>query len=350
MGWQKFQDDYNQPIERWQKGPRNLISDVPGVSVGHHTVRSYRTGVTVIQPATDNVFLQKVPAAVHVINGFGKSTGLMQIEELGTLETPIVLTNTLAVGTAYQALVKQMLIDNPEIGRSTGTVNPVIMECNDGQINDIRALAITEEHVNQAFFACGESFAEGAVGAGTGMCCYGLKGGIGSASRRWTIDHQTFTLGALVLSNFGSLSDLVINHQPIGKALSQAIEEKRAEEKGSIITVLATDLPLDSRQLKRLAKRTSVGITRTGSFIGNGSGEVTLAFSTANRVAHFEETSWSTRKILSEKRMDECFQLTVSVVEEAVISSLIHAESTQDLAGKTIYSLKDAYELLKKRG
>ncbi len=344
MGWQDFQDDYNQPDTRWHKGPLNLLTDVPGITVGHQTVRlgKVQTGVTVIQPATGNVFREKLPAAMHVINGFGKSTGFMQVEELGTLETPIVLTNTLAVGTAYQALVRRLLAENPEIGISTGTVNPIVMECNDGQINAIRTLSVTEETIQQAFAACTETFAEGAVGAGTGMCCYDLKGGIGSASRQITFDGQTFTMGALVLSNFGSLEDLVINHRAIGKELKKVIQAEKKVEKGSIITILATDLPLDVRQLKRLAKRTSVGITRTGSFIGNGSGEVSLAFSTANRVAHFAESAWSMRTVLAENLMDDCFRMTVSVVEEAVVSSLMHAQSACDIHGKTVYSLSDA--------
>ena len=168
-----------------RKGVRNLITDVPGVTVGHCTIKNDRlyTGVTAILPQQDNVFLHKLPAAVHVINGFGKSAGLVQVEELGTLEAPILLTNTLSVPMAGHALVKYMLEQNPDIGDKTGTVNTVVMECNDGSINDIRALGVTEEHVQHALDVADKAFAEGDVGAGSGMICYDLKGGIGSASR-----------------------------------------------------------------------------------------------------------------------------------------------------------------------
>lgn len=340
MGLQtKFIDTVSQETK---PGKRNLITDVPGVTVGHQTKidETLKTGVTVILPAEDNLFRQKMPAAVHVINGFGKSTGIIQVEELGTLETPIVLTNTLAVGTAYQALVKRMLAENPEIGDTTGTVNPLIMECNDGEVNNIRALGVTEADVEMAFEKADVVFEEGCVGSGTGMCCYDLKGGIGSASRQIEIDGQTFTLGVLVMSNYGFLEDLTIYGDHIGPEVKTSVEKHK--ENGSIITVIATDIPFDSRQLKRIAKRSSVGITRTGAFIGNGSGEVTLAFSTANRVAHFPEKELSTKQAVSEEYMDRYFRMTVSAVEEAVISSMVHARTLIDRKGQPRLALKDA--------
>lgn len=322
-------------------GQRNLITDVAGVTVGHKTIVTDRlqTGVTVIKPCQDNIFREKMPAAAHVINGFGKSTGLVQIEELGTIETPLVLTNTLSVGTATTALVKRMLAENPEIGLSTGSVNPIVMECNDSSINHIRDLGVTEEDVNEAFAVASSEFAEGGVGAGTGMRCYELKGGIGSASRKIKIDDQTFTMGALVMSNFGLSTDLNIYGRAIGKKI---VDNKDSKEKGSIITIIATDIPFNSRQLKRIAKRSSIGITRSGSFSGNGSGEITLAFSTANRISHFPEHELSSIQAITDDKIDRYFRITVDIVNEAILSSLAHGKTTPDRDGKPLLGLKDA--------
>lgn len=327
-------------------GPLNLITDVPGVSVGQTTFNSgtHHTGVTVVKPTSDNVFLNKLPAAAHVINGFGKSTGLVQINELGTLETPIVLTNTFAVGNAETALVKEMMSENAAIGDTTGTVNPVILECNDGDINDIRDIFITKKDVSNTLHHTGKSFDEGTVGAGVGMSCYDLKGGIGSASRVIKIDGKPFTMGALVLSNYGFLRDLNIYNVPVGEKLDAFNAEKKQKEKGSIVTVLATDIPFNSRQLTRIAKRASVGITRTGAFIGNGSGEIVLAFSTANRVAHYPKTELTSQTAISDDKIDRYFRMTVSVVEEAVLSVLTHATTVTDRKGNPRLSLHDALQ------
>lgn len=324
------------------RGARNQITDVPGVRVGHATIHrgARQTGVTAIVPQPDNLFRRKLPAAVQVINGFGKSTGLVQIDELGTLETPVLLTNTFAVGTASTALIRYMLEDNPDIGDTTGTVNPVVLECNDGDLNDIRAMPVTERHVRMALEAAAPDFAEGAVGAGTGMCCYGLKGGIGSSSRVIEFDGTAYTLGCLVMSNFGSLRDLTIGGVAVGRELTKP--RPVPEEKGSIIVVLATDLPMSDRQLRRLCRRASVGITRTGSFIGNGSGEIALAFSTANRAAHYESRAVVPAVCFNENRINDVFRATVSVVEESVLSSLAHARTTVGRAGHTRLSLWDA--------
>ncbi|BDR61141.1 P1 family peptidase [Lactobacillus xylocopicola] len=326
-------------------GPNNLITDVAGITVGHKTIVTdrLRTGVTVIKPCQDNIFREKMPAAAHVINGFGKSTGLVQVEELGTIETPLVLTNTLSVGTASMALVKRMLAENPEIGLSTGSVNPLIMECNDSSINHLRDLGVTEADVDAAFVNASTKFAEGGVGGGTGMRCYQLKGGIGSASRQVIIDGQTFTMGALVMSNFGLSQDLNIYGRPIGKKLQQI---QASKEKGSIITIIATDIPFNSRQLKRLAKRSSIGITRSGSFSGNGSGEITLAFSTANRVSHFPEHELTTIQAITDDQIDRYFRITVDIVNEAILSSLTHGQTTPDRDGKPILGLSAALSSL----
>ena len=246
------------------------------------------TGVTALLPHPGDIFHDKVMAASHVINGFGKTTGLVQIEELGTLETPILFTNTLSVGTVETALVKYMLDRNPDICETTGSVNPVVCECNDSGLNDIRGLHVTEENVWAALADCRADFAEGAVGAGRGMRCHGLKGGIGSSSRIVAFDGCDYTIGVLVLTNFGSRSCLRIAGRPVGRLLAEA-EDKVDDDpdKGSIVAVIATDLPADSRQLRRMAKRVTVGIARCGGYIGNGSGEIVVAFSTANRIPHW---------------------------------------------------------------
>ncbi|MTV81696.1 P1 family peptidase [Secundilactobacillus folii] len=326
------------------RGPRNLITDVPGVTVGQKTVNSgsHHTGITVIQPTQDNLFRSKLPAAAHVINGFGKSTGLVQINELGTLETPVVLTNTFAVGIAETALVKEMMAQNSDIGDTTGTVNPVVMECNDGDINDIRDVFLTENDFRQTLNDTHTDFQEGTVGAGVGMSCYDLKGGIGSASRVITIDGKPFTMGALVLSNYGFMRDLNIYNIPVGKKLAAFNAEKKDQEHGSIITILATDIPFNSRQLTRIAKRASVGITRTGAFIGNGSGEIVLAFSTGNRISHYPKSELTMQAAISDDQIDRYFRMTVAVVEEAVLSVLTHATTVTDRKGKPRQSLADA--------
>ena len=224
-------------------GPLDKISDVPGVTVGHCTLADgeVQTGVTALLPHQGDIFHDKVMAASHVINGFGKTTGLVQIDELGTLETPILFTNTLSVGTVETALVKYMLDKNPDICETTGSVNPVVCECNDSGLNDIRGLHVTEENVRAALADCRADFAEGAVGAGRGMRCHGLKGGIGSASRVVELDGKQYTIGALVLSNHAVFDDLVVAGTPIQSLLDAHIPPH--EDKGSIITVLGRTSP-----------------------------------------------------------------------------------------------------------
>ena len=332
-----------------EKGPKNSISDVPGVKIGHCTIRKdkIRTGVTAIIPVEGNIFKEKLISSAHVINGFGKSAGLIQIQELGTLETPILLTNTLSVGTGLTALTKYMLDKNEDIGVSTGTVNPVVCECNDGKINQIRSLAVSEEHFLEALQNASESFKQGDVGAGTGMICYGLKGGIGSASRKILIDGKKYNLGVLVLSNFGSMDDLVYYGKPVGRIISPVPANQNSIDKGSIIVILATDLPLDSMQLNRVLKRTQSGIARTGGYTGNGSGEIAVGFTTSNRVSHYPKSALIERKILHEDYMDILFLATVQATEEAILNSLIHSDPAIGLDGKKVHSLKEFAELLR---
>ncbi|WP_367334088.1 P1 family peptidase [Lentilactobacillus sp.] len=342
--------DLHNDVSQRVKGPRNLITDVSGVKVGQTTVDEgdVHSGVTTIFPHTGNLFRHKVPAAAYVINGFGKSVGLVQIDELGTLETPIVMTNTFGVGTAVNALTKWMLKANPEIGDTTSTVNPVVAECNDGDVSNIRKMRITEDDVNRTLKDADETFEEGAVGSGRGMMCYDLKGGIGSASRVVTVDdkHQ-YTVGALVMTNYGYLTDFIVNGMPIGEPLAKLLAEtKQKEEKGSIITVLATDAPLNARQLKRMAKRATVGINRTGGYIGNGSGEIVFAFSTANQVDHFPTTDFDTVTRFNDNKIDLFFRATAASVDESVLSSMVHAESVVDRKGRLRLNLTDACEQL----
>lgn len=324
---------------KWPQGERDLITDVPGVKVGHVTLKEgdIHTGVTAVLPHGGNCFQDKVMAGVSVINGFGKSVGLIQIQELGTIETPILLTNTLSVGTACEELTRYMLEGNPDIGVTTGTVNCVVTECNDGRLNDIRGLHVRPEHVRQALANAGEDFEEGAVGGGTGMVCLGLKGGIGSASRRVEVDGQTYTVGALVMSNFGAPGNLIIG----GKYYDTNLGREERKDEGSIIMLLATDIPLNERQLSRLAKRSMVALGRVGSYCGNGSGDIAIAFTTANRLPHYSEKNILETRMFYDENIDRVFVAGVEAVEEAIISSLYHAETTTGVRGNCYLGLRD---------
>jgi len=337
--------DYGVTIGILPTGERNSITDVAGVTVGHVTLSDgdIQTGVTAILPHAGNLFRDKVLATSHVINGFGKSIGTVQVEELGVIETPIVLTNTLSVGLAADALIQYMLEQNPEIGVTTGTVNPVVGECNDGFLNDIRGGHVKCEHVLQALSSTAPEFEEGAVGAGRGMSCYGLKGGIGSSSRVVTADGHDYTVGVLVLSNFGRFEDFLLNGQPAGRQIKALMESSTPQEpdKGSIIIVIATDAPLSERQLKRIAKRAEVGLIRTGSYLGHGSGDVVFAFTTANRVSHFEQPTVASMLVWDENQMDWLFRAVGEATEEAVLNSMVAADAVTGRAGNARRSLSE---------
>lgn len=326
MDFSRRISDYGVKIGTLPRGQKNLISDVPGVKVGHATLADgpVQTGITAVIPHGGNLFKEKVLASSYVINGFGKSAGLMQINELGTLETPILLTNTFAVGRASEALISYMMQDNEDIGRDAGTVNPVVCECNDGYLNDIRTFSIEQEHVFEALSSASADFEEGATGAGRGMSCYQLKGGVGSASRIINVEDRQFTLGALVLSNYGLLEQLRVGGKLIGPQIGEIAPPQ--DDDGSIIAVIATDIPLTERQLGRLARRASVGITRTGAFISSGSGEIGLAFTTANRVFHDETALFANISFLNEDHINLAFQAVAESVEEAVLNSMVRAE------------------------
>lgn len=327
--------------EKYKKGQKNLITDVNGVKVGNVTLQkeNINTGVTAILPHEGNMFQDKVMAAVAVLNGFGKSFGLLQIEELGTIETPIIMTNTLSVGTAATTLTKYMLEQNKDIGITTGTVNCLVTECNDGRLNDIRGLHVTEQDVFNAINLASDAFEEGAVGSGTGMCCLGLKGGLGSSSRLVDVDGKEYTIGALVMSNFGSSGNLTIGGDHIGLRIKKNQNIKKDE--GSIIITLATDIPLSERQLKRVAKRAAISLGRTGSYMGNGSGDVAIAFTTANRVPHYSDKDIIETKMFFDDNIDKVFEASIEAVEEAIISSLYHAKTTVGYLDKEVKGLKD---------
>jgi D-aminopeptidase len=316
-------------------GPKNAITDVAGVSVGHETVTgdsgSVQTGVTVIVPHPGNVFRDKLVAACHVINGFGKTTGLVQVEELGQLESPIALTNTLSIPAVTEGLLDVLLDQNPEIGTSTGTVNTVVAECNDAFLNDLRGRHVGREHVTAALAAATSGrFEQGAVGAGRGMSAFGLKGGIGTASRRVRVDEQEWNVGVLVLSNFGRLGELVIAGRPVGAWLAaEHGDPAGARDTGSVIVVIATDAPVSSRQLKRLLHRAQNGLARTGSATAHGSGEIVIGFTTAAKIPHFgEHGSWQAMVLREEgAQFDPLFQAVTEATEESVLNSLFNAET-----------------------
>ncbi len=334
--------DFGFIIGEMSTGAYNRITDVPGVAVGHATITegNHNTGVTVILPCADNPFASKLTAACHVLNGFGKTAGLMQIEELGVIETPIALTNTLNVGLVHDAMVGYMIDRCTQNGIALRSVNPVICECNDASLNDICDRAVKETHVRAALSNAGREFEEGAVGAGRGMTCHGLKGGIGSASRLLTLNGNTYTLGVLALTNHGRLNDLTIQEDPIGRRIQQQMTES-LPDKGSCIIVMATDIPLSDRQLKRVIRRAGVGLARLGSYTGHGSGEVFLGFTTANRVPHSAEQAFLPVTVLHEDHIDPVFRAMAEATEEAVLNSMLTAETVVSANGTVRRSLAE---------
>jgi len=331
-------------------GNKNNICDVNGILVGHSTVETdnIHTGITAILPHTGNMFKEKVVAACYSYNGFGKSMGLVQVEELGTVETPILLTNTLNIGKVSDGLISYMIKDNPEIGVTTGTVNPIVMECNDGSINEIQLRVLNENNVLESINNATDDFKQGNIGGGTGMKCHGFKGGIGSSSRIVKYNDQEYTIGVLVNSNFGSSNgkDLIFKGRYLGELIKN-YNLKQEEDKGSIIVVVATDAPLDSRQLKRVCKRAELGIGRTGSYAGNGSGDIILAFSTANKVKHYNDSSVETITRFSDNYINQIFKATVEATEEAVLNSMLYSTAVKSFNGTYIKSLNEYKELFK---
>jgi D-aminopeptidase len=305
-----------------------------------------KTGVTAILPHNGNLFKEKVVAASDVFNGFGKSIGLVQLDELGTIETPIILTNALNASKVANGLISYMLKDNPEIGVTTSTVNPLVLECNDGSISQTQNRVLDESNVFEAIKNASDDFLEGAIGAGTGMRCNGFKSGIGSSSRVIKIKDKEYVIGVLVNSNYGASngSELIFNGRRLG-GLIKDYNLAHEEDKGSIIIVVATNAPLDNRQLKRLAKRTELGVARTGSYGGHGSGDVMVAFSTANKVLQSPSYMEDTVVRFSDAYLNSFFKATVDATEEAILNSMLYAKSMKSYNGTEYKSLMEYREL-----
>ena len=335
-------------------GKTNSITDVTGVRVGHTTKISgdnIRTGVTAIVPHPGNVFQEKVPAAIYVGNGFGKLAGSTQVIELGSLETPIVLTNTLSVPQAMESVVRYTLAQSGN--EKVQSVNAVVGETNDGYLNDIRGMHVTQEDVLNAIKkASSDKVVEGSVGAGTGTVCFGFKGGIGSASRQLPDKLGGYRVGALVQTNFGGV--LQIDGAPVGEGLKKFYLSDLINDKpdGSCMIVIATDAPLDSRNLERIAKRAMMGLARTGGIASNGSGDYVIAFSTntAVRVPYDSEEITSTVTLLNNDNMSPLFLATIEATEEAIINSLFQATTMIGKEGHRVEALplNDVRNILKK--
>jgi D-aminopeptidase len=330
-------------------GALDLISDVPGVTVGHQTLDhgDTQTGITVVMPHGADTFLRKAPAAAAVINGFGKSIGLVQLQELGVLETPIALTNTFSVGVVAQAQIRAAFSRHPEIGREWSTVNPLVFECNDGYLNDIQAMAVSADDYAKACQNAAAEFAQGSVGAGRGMSSFSFKGGVGSASRVATLEGgQQYVLGVLVLANFGRIENLTVAGQPLGRRIvasrRDANDQCAEPEKGSIIVIIATDAPLDVRQLERVAKRSAAGLARTGSVYGHGSGDIALAFTSAWHVPHLASEPMPAVRMLHESRLDPLFEACAEAVEQAIIHALWRATPVTGRDGHRRQALTEA--------
>ena len=368
---QKRISDFGVEIGGMRKGRLNKISDVAGVLVGHCAIdtETHKTGVTYIAPGAANPFARKLPAAAFVLNGFGKSMGLVQIEELGCIETPLFMTNTLNVGLVHDAAVGAMIDRCEQDGIELRSVNPIVLECNDSNLNDIRERAVKAEHVARAIADARADFAEGDVGAGKGMICHGLKGGIGSASRVFELDGKEYALGVLALTNHGRLADLVIDGKPIGRAIAAAQSAQPAQpaqstqsahaaaaserdasamadapDRGSVILVYATDAPLTSRQIKRVIKRGSVGLARLGSYIGHGSGEVFVGFSTAYSVSG--ETDILPAAMVREEKLDALFRAAAECAEESALNAMACAGAVTGFRGRRCESLASYMSLL----
>ncbi len=344
-------------------GNNNDITDVPGVRVGHSTIDTdrHKTGVTVILPHGQNLFTRKVTAAAHVINGFGKTAGLMQIQELGTLETPIVLTGTLNVGKMCDALVSYTIEQCEKEGHKCRSVNPVVGETNDGTLSAGMDRPAGEEHLRAAIaeaerlrWAENETFAEGDVGAGKGTVCHGLKGGIGSASRVMDIDGRSYTLGVLVQTNYGCIEELRLDGLPVGRAVLDMIaDEQRAaanpvegqDDIGSIMIIVGTDLPLSELQLGRILRRATVGLARMGSHIGHGSGDVVIGFTTANERIE-GDIPVRTYKALRDDLLECPFRAVAECVEEAIANSLVAADRVVGFDGENTVTVRALSEFL----
>jgi len=335
--------DFGLKIGVLPTGPLNAITDVKGVKVGHVTLNtgtSIRTGVTAILPHGDNVFQQKVPAAIFTGNGFGKLAGSTQVEELGNMETPIILTNTLNVAVGIDGLVEYTI--QQAGNEQVQSVNAVVGETNDGYLNDIRSRPVAKADVIRAIkSATGGKVEEGVVGAGTGTICFGFKGGIGTSSRKLPDNMGGYTVGVLVQTNFGGV--LQIAGAPIGKELKKYYLSDRLNDSpdGSCMIVVATDAPVDSRNLKRLAKRAWLGLGKTGGIASNGSGDYVIAFSTNEglRVPFNSQENTHTVTLLGNDAVSPLFLAAIEATEEAIYNSMFMATTTTGKDGRKMEAL-----------
>jgi len=345
--------DFGIRIGNYPTGRYNAITDVSGVKVGHTTIisgKNIRTGVTAILPYEGNIFQNKVPAAMVIGNGFGKMTGYSQVEELGNIEAPIILTNTLSVPVAADALIDFTF--SFQENQAVRSVNPIVGETNDGHLNDIQGRHVTKEHVLTAIkTAASGPVIEGCVGAGTGTICFGYKGGIGSASRVLPEEDGGYTIGVLVQTNFGGT--LTVAGIPVGRILSEKKVDSSGE--GSCMIIVATDAPLTSRNLKRLGKRALFGLARTGGNCSNGSGEYVIALSTCKNLRESYRRGsefFLDNTELRNDRMTPLFEAVIEATEEAILNSLFQAITMTGKDGYTIKALpvNETVKILKKHG
>jgi D-aminopeptidase len=327
-------------VGRFPIGELNAIVDVPGVLVGHATVSGgeTRTGVTAVLPHADNLYTEKVLGACHAVNAYGKPTGLSQLDEMGTVESPILITSTLSVGPVWEGGLRHLLAQNPEAARDRDTINVLVGECFDGWLSDARALAVRPEHALEAIAAAAADTREGAVGAGAGTTCFGFKSGVGTASR--LVDEVV--LGCVLVSNYGARRD---RHMLLGAHADDGAAEAPGEA-GSVFVVVGTDAPLSERQLRRLAGRCALGLGRAGSFASNASGEYVVAFSTAHRLPHRSASAHDDFRFLRDDSdtMRRLFEAAGEVVHEAVLNSLCAAGATDGRDGHRAEAFP--YELL----
>jgi D-aminopeptidase len=346
-------------------GRRNAITDVAGVRVGHATLvrdprpdgrGAVRTGVTAVFPHEGLPWVERVYAATHVLNGYGELIGTNQIGEWGLLHSPIVLTSSLAIGRAYDAAVRWRT-ERHAVTTSDGGDMPVVSECDDSLLNDVAAFPLADADVFEALDAASDGdVEEGCVGAGTGMQCFDFKGGIGTASRELPGDVGGYTVGALVLTNFGERAELLLAGAPVGREITDLMPEEHGE--GSCVCVIATDAPMLPHQLRRVAQRAGLGLARTGSTARNGSGELMIAFSTANRIPLRPGPTLRVEGLLDGPAEGEpgainaVFQATIEAVEEAVANALFRATTTRGVRGNVLHALpiERTLEILERHG
>jgi D-aminopeptidase len=339
--------DLGVAVGRLPAGPLNAITDVPGVRVGHCTVSwggpelplgsgPARTGVTAVFPHGDDLWDGRVVAGAHAANGVGEVIGISAIREWGLIETPILLTNSQSAGAVYDATVRWLVERDPRVGVDDAAM-PVVGECDDGFLNDLRGMHVRPEHVREALeSAAAGPVAEGCVGAGTGMSCYDFKAGIGTSSRIAVAHGRPYTVGVLALTNFGVRHRLLVDGVPVGREIDDLLPLENRE--GSCIVILATDAPLSARQCTRMAKRCSLGLAATGSYASDGSGEIMLAFSTAHRVPRVSAEPLALTSVTNDQ-MYELFEAAVDATAESVCNSLTAATTTVGRGGNTAYAL-----------